>query len=531
MIRVLIFLTVLALVALGAAWLADQPGQIVITWGSYRAEPPLPYVILAVFAFAALAVLLWTLVRFVFRLPDLVTLASRARRRTKGFAAVSRGMVAVGAGDPAAARRHAGDAERWLGREPLTLLLKAQAAQMAGDREGAEAAFSEMLDEPETRVLGLRGLFVEARRKGDLVAARAHATKAAQLAPSVGWANEAVLEFQCAERDWRGALATLERRAGRGTIDRATARRHRAVLLTADALERVDREPAAALAQAKEAAKLAPDLVPAATLSGRLLARGGYLRKAAKVLEAAWRRGPHPDLAAAYLDLRPGDSALDRLGRAETLMRLAPGHAEGRLAVAEAALGAREFKRARAALAPLLDERPTVRVCLLMADIEEAEHAAAGAVREWLARASRAPRDPAWLADGVISDRWAPVSPTTGRIDAFVWGTPVERIAAPSGAGGPDAVLADADEPAAPTAEAPAQAIPALPREQPAPPPPPAAVPQPVTPAPGPPDTVAATRRSATPVIFPLPAPPDDPGPQEAEELAEERPKRLTVLG
>ena len=65
-----------------------------------------------------------------------------------------------------------------------------------------------------------------------------------------------------------------------------------------------------------------------------------------------------------------------------------------------------------------------------MADIEEADghH---GAVREWLGRAARAPRDKAWVADGVISDRWAPVSPS-GTLDAFVWRTPDERIAAPA---------------------------------------------------------------------------------------------------
>ena len=64
-----------------------------------------------------------------------------------------------------------------------------------------------------------------------------------------------------------------------------------------------------------------------------------------------------------------------------------------------------------------------------MADIEEAE-GHQGAVREWLGRAARAPRDKAWVADGVISDRWAPVSPS-GALDAFVWRTPDERFAAP----------------------------------------------------------------------------------------------------
>lgn len=450
MIRVLVFLVLLAFVALGAAWLADHPGEVVLTWQDYRVSTPLSVAVAALIGIVTALVIVWSVVRFVFKLPDLVTIASRARRRARGFAAVSRGMVAVGSGDPAAARRHAGDAERWLGREPLTLLLKAQAAQISGDRAGAEAAFNDMLDEPETRVLGLRGLFVEARRKGDLVAARAHAAKAAELAPSVGWANEAVLEFQSAERDWRGALATLERRAALRLIDRAEARRQRAVLLTADAIDRAEKDPDAALTAVREAVKLAPDLVPAAVLAGRLLARAGKYRKAAKTLEAAWVRLPHPDIAAAYVEIRSGDSARDRLARAEMLARLASDAAESRLMLARAALDAREFARAREALAPLIAERPTLRTCVLMADIEEAEHGETGAVRAWLGRASRAPRDPAWLADGVISDTWSPVSPVSGRLDAFVWGTPSEQIAAQHREAQEthqaDAVIGDGDE-------------------------------------------------------------------------------------
>jgi HemY protein len=81
-------------------------------------------------------------------------------------------------------------------------------------------------------------------------------------------------------------------------------------------------------------------------------------------------------------------------------------------------------------MADLLDNgrRPTVRMCLMMADIEETEHGPTGRMREWLSRAARAPRDPSWLADGVVSDRWLPASPITGQLDAFRWETPVERL-------------------------------------------------------------------------------------------------------
>jgi HemY protein len=91
-----------------------------------------------------------------------------------------------------------------------------------------------------------------------------------------------------------------------------------------------------------------------------------------------------------------------------------------------AELAAREFVRARTELAPLIEGRSSARVYLLMAEIEEAENGMTGRAREWLARAAHAPRDPAWIADGVISPQWAPVEPESGRIGAFAWGHPPE---------------------------------------------------------------------------------------------------------
>jgi HemY protein len=45
----------------------------------------------------------------------------------------------------------------------------------------------------------------------------------------------------------------------------------------------------------------------------------------------------------------------------------------------------------------------------------------------------RARHDPAWTADGYISDRWLPVSPVTGRLDAFQWQTPVAALPSDKG--------------------------------------------------------------------------------------------------
>jgi HemY protein len=514
MVRLIVFLVAVALAAYGLMWLAAHPGQVAMIWQGTEYDMSLMTAMGGVLALALAIALLWALIRFVFRIPSLVSLASRARRREKGFAALSRGMVAVGSGDARAARRHASEAHKFLGGEPLTKLLRAQSAQLAGDRPAAIAAFNEMLEDDKTHALGLRGLHVEARRSGDHDAALDYAARANKRA-ALPWAGQAVLDDLAAHGDWPGALAAVDTNISAGLIDRPTANRWRAVLKTAIAQDRAEREPQAALTLALEACRLAPGLVPAVTLAGRLTAANNDYRRAAKIVEAAWEKTPHPDLANVYLHLRHGDSALDRLARARSLARIAPRDSESAMTIARAALEAHDLKAARSALAPLIASdaatRPTARVCLLMADIAE-EEGDAGLGREWLSRAARAPRDRAWVADTIVSDRWAPASPA-GKLDAFVWRTPDERLSAP--------IEAPPPRPVEIAAPAPPPALEARPVEIIEP-----ARPAPVDIAPAPPiaNDVAPARANApgpSPNLrvngFDPLNPPDDPGPHEAQ--------------
>ena len=111
---------------------------------------------------------------------------------------------------------------------------------------------------------------------------------------------------------------------------------------------------------------------------------------------------------------------------------MGPGHLESSLAIARAAIDATEFGKAREALAPYLDA-PTQRVAMLMAEIERTEHGDTGKARAWTLRAVRALHDAVWTADGYVSDRWRPVSPVSGRLDAFQWQMPLSAL--PSGNG------------------------------------------------------------------------------------------------
>ena len=500
MIRVVAFLITVGVLALGAAWLADRPGEVIVTWHGFRIQTSL--MVLAAAMLVAVAVLMaaWSIVRAIVRSPAVLARRRRERRGARAYAAISDGLIAVGSGDIDAARKLSADANRLAPGEPLTLLLSAQAAQLSGDRDGAERAFRTMAGRADTKALGLHGLFIEAHRRDDHESARAHAEEAAATSPTLGWAGRAVLEARCKEGDWSSALALLERH--RGAMDKASYRRQRAVLLTARALATEETDRDAAKNDALEAVKLAPTLVPAVALAARLLAQGGYLRKANRIIDTAWRANPHPELAQSFAELRVSESARDRLKRIDALAKRAPGNVEGALAVARAAIDAREFARAHSALAPYLDA-PTKRVALAVAALERAE-GDEGRAREWLGRALHAAPDPAWTADGYVSDRWLPLSPVTGRIDAFEWRVPLTGMTSTAPVIESEPVLVAPTKPAVEPAanEPPDHALPVPAHD--------------TTPA----SLQAQPARPKSDPVIPLVHAPDDPGPEA--EIVEE---------
>jgi HemY protein len=432
MIRIILFLLLIALGAAGAAWVAEQTGEVVLSSGGVRVVTTLPVFVLGLGIVVVAAVMIWAILRGLWRTPARLRRNRREKRHARGRHAITQGLLAIGHGDSSAARAHAEVARRHAAQDPLALLLEAQSAQLDGDREGAQRAFHAMAEREDTRLLGLRGLFIEAQRADDPVAAVMVAEEALKLSPSSSWASHAVLGFCCAKGDWTGALSILDNNQSSGLIDKATYRRQRGVLLTARALEleKVDRD--LARESAMEAIKLAPTLVPAAVLAGKFESEAHQVRRSMRIVETAWLAQPHPDLADAYAHVKLGDSARQRLVRVETLAAKAPGHIEGALAIARAAIDASEFAKAREALAPFV-AAPTQRVALLMAEIERTEHGDSGRARAWTLRAVRALHDPAWTADGYVSDRWRPVSPVTGRLDAFQWQTPVAALPSDKG--------------------------------------------------------------------------------------------------
>jgi HemY protein len=425
MVKLLWRFAILVLAAIGFAWLADRPGSVTVLWlGKEIHLSVLVALCLLVIGLMALY-FVWGLTSKIWRSPSTARENWRFRKHRKAYDSLSRGIIAAGAGDAQAAHRHANIASETLKNEPLITLLKAQAAQLKGDRAGVKRAFEEMAKSPDTELLGLRGLFAEAKQNGDWATARKIADQALAKNSRLPWASTAVLQVQTTARDWAAAAATLANQAKAGLLPREESAKKQAALLAAQALADEDRNKPRALALALEAHGLDGSLVPAAAVAARCYFATDNQRKAFKVLRNTWALAPHPELAQILAHAKPDEAPENRFERVRDFVGKPEVNIEAAFGLARAALDAKRLDVAKEALQSFVDDQPQSRICGLMAEIEDAQGEKEKS-RAWLARALHAARDPIWVSDGVAAARWTPVSPVTGEIVPCEWKPPFE---------------------------------------------------------------------------------------------------------
>ena len=342
-------------------------------------------------------VLLWSLLTWMWRLPNRMKKGMGRRRGEHGLDAVEQALLAVESGDGAGALKKAKKASDLLDRPALTALISAKAAEVCGEHDDAHGHYSSLKDNPETEAVGLRGLARLSENRGDHAASIEMAKAAFEAPKGPAWAFDLLYTSQTALADWSGALETLATAEKRKLLDKDEIRRRRAVLLaaSADALDG-NGQSGDALDLAKRAADMSPGFAPGVALAARLLSKDGQIKKAAQIIEKAWGRSPHPALALAYRDLWQGETAKTTAKKINHLTRANNGHRESQILKAEQALLSKDGVAALSALDGLLrEEDPSARLCALAAQAENMLGNTVDA-RTWQIRAASAPVEADW---------------------------------------------------------------------------------------------------------------------------------------
>jgi len=426
-IRTLIWFVIAGVAMLGAVWLAERPGNVTVEWRGWRLDTSVGVLMVAVLILILVGIALWLIYRWIVGAPSALMEGWGESRRRKGYRELTQGLAAVAAGDGVEAQRHAKRAEQLLSEPPLTLLLSAQAAQLNGDRDAATRAFKAMLEDDEMAFLGLRGLIAQSLRDGNQQQALTYAQRAFALRPQTPWVVHSLFDMQAQTGQWKAAQETLDTGMRQKVVTADRGRTLRALLLVerSRACEN-DGNDQQALTFAREAFGLAPERIAVASRLAELQIKTGDGKRAMKTLEKTWSLAPHPDLADLYVKAAGESDPLKRVGIVRRLAAQKPEDMESNMALAKAALDAGLWGEARRHLDAAGGSNPSVRVCRMMADVEERAQSDQAKVHDWLTRAAHAPADKAWRcsACGAHHESWRSVCESCGAFGTLHWRAP-----------------------------------------------------------------------------------------------------------
>ncbi|WP_413852351.1 heme biosynthesis protein HemY [Albidovulum sp.] len=430
-LKVVLFVVIVAALALGAGYLAETGSGVRISVANteYSLGPVQMVVavlvaILILWLVMRLAGLIIATLRFINGDETALSRYFDRNRERKGFQALADGLMAIASGEGKVALSQAAKAERYLGRPELTNLIAAQAAEVAGDTRRATEVYKRLLADDRTRFVGVRGLMRQKLAEGDTETAMKLAEKAFALKPRQQDVQDTLLKLRAEKRDWKGAREVLGAKHKQGLLPRDVFRRRDAVLALQEAKEVFSDDAPIEVREAVIAAnKQSPDLIPAAVLAARGYVQAGKPKYAARILRKSWEVKPHPDLAATFAAIVPDETPAARLKRFETLLSANPDHEESRLLRAELQIAAEDFPSARRALGDLAETRPTARSLAIMAAIARGEGHDDAVVRGWLARALTASRGPQWVCETChnIQADWTPTCDNCGGFDTLSW--------------------------------------------------------------------------------------------------------------
>ena len=403
MIRTLLILIgITTLVALAIAGISDA-GTASLNWLSYRVDTSAAAAVIIIGVLAFCAVTFWNIALWLSRSPQRAERARAAARRKQGDETLTRGFLSVASGDGNEARRQAAKALDLCDNIVLVRILGAMAAEEAGDDVATKAAYSAMLNVPDLKLAGLKGLMQLAKSQGEKAEAVKLATEAYNQPRPTMWAFETLFEARLEAGEWAEALDLIESALNRKLISPIFSERAKASLMAASAARLETSEDATvrdqALDYAQRAAKLQPGFTPAALIAARLLARGKKLGRAEDVLEAAWGAHPHPAIWLTYRDLVSSETPKERARRLIGLVDRNPKHRESRILQLERALLNTARPEITAAITALTEDatedKLTKRIAGLMARGAQALGDMDSA-RTWVAQAAMAKGEPEW---------------------------------------------------------------------------------------------------------------------------------------
>lgn len=435
MIQSLWFFIQMTFIVGGTVWLATRPGTVDIEVMNYGMTMHAGIFFLLFILLIVLVLFLYRVVRAIISLPRTLAHYQEKDKRKKGYRALTRGLVAVAAGDAKKATQFSRQTKILMPNENgLPVLLEAQAARLRGEEGLAQNRFQELMKDKDAAFLGIRGLLKSALDDGNMALALEYAKQAQKANAGQGWILKAIYDLEIRNHLWTDALETGKKAVKAGVLasEKAISDRIAIHLMRAD-YERSKGDKKVALKELEKAYKLNPHFVPTVIRLTARYIKDNKKRKAAAMVEKAWRINPHPQLVEIWDLLAPesnGKNDQKRLKWYEDLVAFKPDSAEGQMAAASAAMDMGLWGEAKAYLMVAEKVNPVARVYRLRAIVEQNSTHNDDTIHELMEKAAAALPDKVWVCHetGLTYDEWSAIAAPHDSFNTIIWDYPGARV-------------------------------------------------------------------------------------------------------
>lgn len=435
MIKALWFFVKVGVFVGSAIWLLSQPGQMDLGFLNYDVKIKTGLFILILMGLLIIASILLRMINAIFSVPKIINDYREEGRQKSGYRALTRGLVAIAAGDVAKATQYSKQTQKLLKDQTgLPLLLEAQAARLRGEDTIAKRQFEALVKNPDTAFLGIRGLIRSAMDRNDKAGALEHALKAYKLYPNQKWILKMVYALETQNHHWEEMLKIGKKAEKIGAITNEKFISDQvAIHLMRHDYYQDKKDEDAALKELKSAYKLDKNFIPTITRYASYFISHKKNNKAMKIVQDTWKVNPHPDLADIWNKLSPKigkDLNNKKIEWFEKLVALNPTSAEGYIAAARASIDMNLWGEAKAYLMAAEKIYPTAKLFHLRAMVEKNISHNEDGVEEILNKAKRALPDKRWtcVETGMIYEDWSAIAIPHESFNTIIWDVPCARI-------------------------------------------------------------------------------------------------------
>ena len=428
LLRALWFLIRLGLVAGAIGWLAGRQGTISIDAFSYQIDAPLGLVLAALAVFGLTLWFAVKLVSWILSLPARYKRSVALRGQDQGMKAIMQGLSALAAGDAGSLRKSAKIVPKLAANDHgLGLFMQAMADRMDGRDDKADAAFSRLMQKPDSAFLGMRALYQQADQTQNRTQALSLARQAYSLHPKQARVVAIRYREEIQAKQWETAKTLLHRLVRMKQIGKDKAAGDRAAMALAQITPQHSGEERLKLV--RDALKTCPGHLPATLIWIDNLIEQGKGADAAKAVEKAWKTRPHPDLGRFWLAAIPKKytrTQKSRLRWLQRLQKLHPDHGQTHVMAARFFMAEDLLDQAEEALNKAESAGGVEAEMLrLRAELAEKRGQGEAQIRHYLNAAAEILSEEGWVCreTGRFYREWQAFAPPHNSFNTIEWGT------------------------------------------------------------------------------------------------------------